>query len=37
VTPDITLRGGYMVRNGYVVSHWDDHLMLSIVWQRRIL
>lgn len=37
VTPDITLRGGYMVRNGYVVSHWDDHLMLSVVWQRRIL
>jgi hypothetical protein len=37
VTPDLTLRGGYMVRNGYVVSHWDDHLMLSVVWQRRIL
>lgn len=36
LTPDLTLRGGYMVRNGYVVSHWDDHLMLSAVWQRRI-
>lgn len=36
LTPDITLRGGYMVRNGYVVSHWDDHLVVSAVFQRRI-
>jgi hypothetical protein len=36
ITPDLTLRGGYLVRNGYVVSHWDDQLIGSIVWQRKI-
>lgn len=36
LTPDFTLRGGYMVRKGYVVSHWDDQLIASVVWQHRI-
>ena len=36
LTPDLTLRGGYMVRKGYVVNHWDDQLVGSIVWQRRL-
>jgi hypothetical protein len=36
LTPDLTLRGGYMVRKGYVVSHWDDQAIGSIVWQRRV-
>jgi hypothetical protein len=36
LTRDLTFRGGYMVRKGYVVFHWDDQLIGSIVWQRRI-
>jgi hypothetical protein len=36
LTPDWTLRGGYLGRKGYVVSHWDDQLIGSIVWQRKI-
>jgi hypothetical protein len=36
LTPDLTLRGGYLGRKGYVVSHWDDQLIGSIVWQRQI-
>ena len=36
LTPDLTLRGGYLGRKGYVVSHWDDQLIGSIVWQRKI-
>jgi hypothetical protein len=36
VSPDLTVRGGYLGRRGYVVSHWDDQLIASIVWQRKI-
>jgi len=36
LSPDLTLRGGYLVRKGYVVSHWDDQVLGSIVWQRKI-
>jgi hypothetical protein len=36
LTPDLTLRGGYLGRKGYVVSHWDDQLIGSVVWQRKI-
>jgi hypothetical protein len=36
LTPDLTLRGGYLGRNGYVVSHWDDQVIGSVVWQRKI-
>jgi hypothetical protein len=36
LTPDLTFRGGYLVRKGYVVSHWDDQAIASIVWQRRL-
>ena len=36
LTPDLTFRGGYMVRKGYVVFHWDDQAIASVVWQRRI-
>jgi hypothetical protein len=36
VTPDVTLRVGYLGRKGYVVSHWDDQLIASIVWQRKV-
>lgn len=37
LTPDLTLRGGYLVRKGYVVFHWDDQMVMSIVWQRKIV
>ena len=36
ISPDFTLRGGYMVRRGYVVSHWDDQVLGSVVWQKKI-
>jgi hypothetical protein len=36
VSPDVTLRAGYLGRKGYVVSHWDDQVIGSIVWQRKI-
>jgi hypothetical protein len=36
LTPDLTLRGGYLARDGYVVSHWDDQLIGSVVWQRKV-
>jgi hypothetical protein len=36
LTPDLSLRGGYLGRRGYVVSHWDDQLIGSIVWQRKV-
>lgn len=35
LTPELTLRGGYLGRKGYVVFHWDDQLVGSIVWSRR--
>lgn len=37
ITPDLTVRAGYMVRKGYVVFHWDDQLVWSVVWQRKVL
>jgi hypothetical protein len=36
LTREITVRGGYMVREGYVVSHWDDQLIGSVVWRKRM-
>jgi hypothetical protein len=36
LTPEITLKAGYMVRRGYVVWHWDDQVIGSIVWQRKV-
>jgi hypothetical protein len=36
VTPDLTLRGGYLGRKGYVVAHWDDQVIGSVVWQRKL-
>lgn len=37
LTPDLTVRAGYMVRKGYVVFHWDDQMVWSVVWQRKVL
>jgi hypothetical protein len=36
VTPEITLRGSYMTREGYVVSFWDDQVLASIVFAKKI-
>jgi hypothetical protein len=36
LSPDFTFRGGYLGRRGYVVSHWDDQLIGSLVWQRKL-
>jgi hypothetical protein len=36
ISPDFTLRGGYLGRKGYVVSHWDDQAVVSAVWSRKI-
>jgi hypothetical protein len=36
LTRDLTLRGGYMNRKGYVVFHWDDQFLVSVTWQRKI-
>ena len=36
VTPELTLRASYMTRKGYVVGFWDDQLLASIVFAKRI-
>jgi hypothetical protein len=36
VTPELTLRGSYMTRKGYVVGFWDDQFLASIVYARKI-
>lgn len=35
LTPEVTLRGSYLTRHGYVVSFWDDQVLASIVWARK--
>jgi hypothetical protein len=37
LTPDFTLRAGYLTRKGYVVFHWDDQFLASLVWAKKIL
>jgi hypothetical protein len=37
LTPDLTLRAGYLTRKGYVVFHWDDQVLASLVWAKKIL
>ena len=36
VTPEITLRGSYLTRKGYVVGFWDDQVLASIVFAKKI-
>jgi hypothetical protein len=36
VSPDITLRGAYMTRKGYVVGFWDDQFLASAVFAKKI-
>jgi hypothetical protein len=35
LTRDLTLRGSYMTRKGYVVGFWDDQVLASIVLAKR--
>lgn len=35
VSPEITLRGSFMTRNGYVVGFWDDQFLASIVYAKK--
>ncbi len=37
VTPEITLRGSFMTRKGYVVGFWDDQFLASIVYARKLM
>lgn len=36
VTPAITLRGSYLTRKGYVVTFWDDQVLGSIVFAKKL-
>ena len=36
LTPEITLRGSYMTRKGYVVGFWDDQVLASIVYAKKV-
>jgi hypothetical protein len=34
--PEVTLRASHMTRKGYVVAHWDDQFLASIVVAKRL-
>ena len=36
VLPEITLRASYMTRKGYVVGFWDDQVLASVVFAKKI-
>jgi hypothetical protein len=36
VSPEVTLRGSYMTRKGYVVGFWDDQVLASVVFAKRL-
>jgi hypothetical protein len=36
VMPELTLRASYMTRKGYVVGFWDDQVLASIVFAKRL-
>ena len=36
LTPELTLRGSYLTRKGYVVAFWDDQVLGSIVYAKKI-
>lgn len=37
LTPEVTLRAAYMTRKGYVVNFWDDQVLASIVFAKKLL
>ena len=36
VMPEVTLRASYMTRKGYVVGFWDDQILASVVFAKRL-
>jgi hypothetical protein len=36
LTTDLTLRGGFLTRKGYVVGFWDDQVLGSIVYAKKL-
>ena len=36
LTPEVTLRGSYLTRKGYVVGFWDDQVLASVVFAKRL-
>jgi hypothetical protein len=36
LTPEVTVRGSYLTRKGYVVSFWDDQVLASLVFAKRL-
>jgi hypothetical protein len=36
LTPDLTLRASYLTRKGYVVGFWDDQVLGSIVFAKKL-
>jgi hypothetical protein len=36
VTPDLTVRASFMTRKGYVVGFWDDQVLASLVYAKKI-
>lgn len=36
LTPELTVRGSYMTRKGYVVGFWDDQILASVVFAKRL-
>lgn len=37
LTPELTLRGSFMTRKGYVVDFWDDQFLASIVFAKKLM
>jgi hypothetical protein len=37
LTPELTVRGSYMTRKGYVVGFWDDQVLASIVFSKKLM
>lgn len=37
ITPELTLRGSFMTRKGYVVNFWDDQFLASIVLAKKLM
>lgn len=36
VTPELTLRASYMTRKGYVIGFWDDQMLVSAVFAKKL-
>jgi hypothetical protein len=36
VAPSLTLRASYMTRHGYVINFWDDQVLASVVYAKKI-